>query len=181
MGTELLKYIVEFPTNCWFNLYPNRANEGKAVVGGNFTMTYTSGSATTWGAYATSATSLLSTSTASATTTSQKSSATASTTANPSSSGSPSPASLGLSTGAKAGIGVSAGLGGLLLLGALLYIKSLRKGLRKGLRENLAKREKSTPTIHEEKEWAGSPQDAHEKQESSGPRYEKSAEPVGEA
>jgi hypothetical protein len=173
MGTELLKYIVEFPTNCWFNLYPNRASEGKAVVGGNFTMTYTAGSATTWAAYATSATSLLSTSTTSATATSQKSSATTSATGSPSSSGSPPPASSGLSTGAKAGIGVGAGLGGLLLLGAFGYIIRLHK--------SLAKTKKRTSTIqHVEKEWTGDLQEAYEKQQSNGPLFEKGADSVRE-
>src|SRR5438309_8094339 len=101
MGTHLLKYIVQFPTNCWFNLYPNRASDGKAMVGGNFTMTYTDGSAATWAAFATSTESLPLTSTSSATITSQASSATAFFTTSPSPSGSPLPASSSLSTGAK--------------------------------------------------------------------------------
>lgn len=141
IGQYLVGDIAQFPTNCYLNLYPNRASDGKGVLGGNFTMTSTSGVARTWAA---STTINLPTST---TTPITSSSQTMSTTTSvvPGSSPStpitsptpPSPPS-SLSTGAKAGIGVGAAVGGLLLLGAFIYIIFLHRRFAKTNRPQTA-------------------------------------------
>jgi hypothetical protein len=48
VGSDISTDIAQFPTLCYFNLYPNRASDGQGVLGGNFTMASTSGDIKTW-------------------------------------------------------------------------------------------------------------------------------------
>jgi hypothetical protein len=118
---------LQFPADCWFDLGPNIADDPSPnhVYQGNFSMVSSSASAKTWALSASSDSGTTPTTRAGDTATIGV--VTSTSRSSPSTSPPINQASSRLTTGAKAGLGIGAAAGALIVLGAIIYFIRLRR------------------------------------------------------